>query len=395
MSAAPVYLDYQATTPLDPRVADEMAPYWSTRFGNPHSQGHRYGWDARDAVTAARADVAALIGADDDEIVFTSGATESCNLAIRGVACAAAGGHARRRKIVTVATEHPAVLETVQWLGANDFEAVILPVDGRGLLDPAVLSTALDAETLLVSVMAVNNEIGAVQPLAEIAELCHAAGAFLHTDATQAMGRMHVDVEELGVDLLSMSGHKVYGPNGIGALFVRSRHDLRLEPVTTGGAQERGLRPGTVPTPLAVGFGAACRIAVQQLRSDVARVTDLTARLLTCLRRACPRIRLFGPVRGRIPGSLNVGFPGMSAEEVIARVSDRIAISTGSACSSATAAPSRVLLALGLDPEVAATGIRISLGRFTTEDDVREACEALTSLPVDATARRWALEVTA
>lgn len=375
MSAAPVYLDYQATTPLDPRVADEMAPFWGTKFGNPHSQGHRYGWDARDAVTAARADVAALIGADDDEIVFTSGATESCNLAIRGVARAAAGD--RRRKIITVATEHPAVLETVQWLGAHDdFEAVILPVDGRGLLDPTVLRTALDAETLLVSVMAANNEIGAVQPLAEIADLCHAAGAVLHTDATQAIGRMRVDVDELGVDLLSMSGHKVYGPNGIGALFVRSRHDLRLEPVTTGGAQERGLRPGTVPTPLVVGFGAACRIAAQQLRSDVARVSDLTTRLLTCLRRACPGVQLFGPVRERIPGSLNVGFPGVSAEEVIAGVSDRIAISTGSACSSATAAPSRVLLALGLDPEAAATGIRISLGRFTTEDDVRKACEA-------------------
>ena len=393
MSAAPVYLDYQATTPLDPRVADEMAPYWSTKFGNPHSHRHRYGWDARDAVTAARADVAALIGADDDEVVFTSGATESCNLAIRGVARAAAGGRDRRKKIITVATEHPAVLETVQWLGSRGFEAVILPVDGRGLLDPSVLRTALDAETLLVSVMAANNEIGAVQPLAEIADLCHTVGAVLHTDATQAIGRMRVDVDELGVDLLSMSGHKVYGPNGVGALFVRSRHDLRLEPVTTGGAQERGLRPGTVPTPLVVGFGAACRIAAQQLRSDVARVSDLTARLLTCLRRACPGVQLFGPVRERIPGSLNVGFPGVSAEEVIAGVSDRIAISTGSACSSATAAPSRVLLALGLDPEVAAAGFRISLGRFTTEDDVREACEALTA--VGATARHWALEVTA
>ena len=382
MLPAPIYLDYQATTPLDPRVADAMAPYWNAKFGNPHSDGHRFGWDARAAVTAARAEVASFIGADDDEILFTSGATESCNLAIRGVAHAAADGHDRRRKIVTVATEHPAVLETVQWLGARGFETVILPVDGQGLLDLGILETALDARTLLVSVMAVNNEIGAVQPLAEIAELCRKAGAFLHTDATQAVGRMQVDVEELGVDLLSMSGHKVYGPKGIGALFVRTRPDLRLEPLTTGGAQERGLRPGTVPTALAVGLGAACRIAAQDWRSDAARMRHLTERLLTCLRAACPRLRVFGQVRERIPGSLNVGFPGLSADEVIASVSDRIAISTGSACSSATAEPSKVLLALGLDPEIAATGVRISLGRFTTEADVREACEVLTALPV-------------
>lgn len=322
-------------------------------------------------------------------IVFTSGATESCNLALRGVACAATGGHDGRRKIITVATEHPAVLETVQWLGEQGFEIVILPVDGQGLLDLTVLEAALDAGTLLVSVMAVDNGIGAAQPLAEVADLCRKAGAFLHTDATQAAGRMPVDVEALGVDLLSTSGHKVYGPNGIGALFVRTRHDLKLEPLTTGGGQERGLRPGTVPTPLAVGFGAACRIAAQDWRSDAARIHDLTTRLLTGLRAACPRLRLFGPVRERIPGNLNVGFPGLSAEEVIAAVSDRIAISTGAACSSATSAPSKVLLALGLDPEVAATGVRISLGRFTTADDIREACEVL------ATLHSGTLEVTA
>lgn len=381
MHSAPVYLDYQATTPLDPRVADAMAPYWNTKFGNPHSDGHRFGWDARAAVTAARAEVAATIGADDDEIVFTSGATESCNLAIRGVAHAAADGDVGRTKIITVTTEHPAVLETAQWLGAHGFETVILPVDGQGLLDLATLDAVLDARTLLVSVMAVNNEIGAVQPLAEIADLCRDAGAFLHTDATQALGRMQVDIEQLGVDLLSMSGHKVYGPNGIGALFVRNRPELILEPLTTGGAQERGLRPGTVPAPLAAGFGAACRIAAQEWRSDATRMRHLTEQLLTCLRTAFPGLRLFGPCRERIPGSLNVAFPGLSAEEVIACVSDRIAISTGSACSSATAEPSKVLLALGLDPEAAVSGVRISLGRFTTEDDVREACRVLTALP--------------
>lgn len=382
MLAAPVYLDYQATTPLDPRVADAMAPYWSTKFGNPHSDGHRFGWDARAAVTAARAEVAASIGADDEEIIFTSGATESCNLAIRGVAQAASGGDDQRTRIITVATEHPAVLQTVQWLGVHGFEAVVLPVDGQGLLDFAALDAVLDARTLLVSVMAVNNEIGAVQPLAEIAERCRRAGAFLHTDATQAVGRMQVDVEQLGVDLLSMSGHKVYGPNGIGALFVRARHDLRLEPLTTGGAQERGVRPGTVPVPLAVGLGAACRIAAREWRSDAPRIGALGERLLTCLRSACPALRLFGPRRERVAGSLNVGFPGLSAEEVIACVADRIAVSTGSACSSATAEPSKVLLALGLAPDVAASGVRISLGRFTTDDDVREACRVLSGLPI-------------
>ena len=381
MLTAPVYLDYQATTPLDPRVADAMAPYWSTNFGNPHSDGHRFGWDARAAVTTARAEVAASIGADDEEIIFTSGATESCNLAIRGVAQAASRGDNQRKRVITVATEHPAVLQTVQWLGMHGFEAVILPVDGQGLLDLAALDTVLDARTLLVSVMAVNNEIGAVQPLAEIAERCRRAGALLHTDATQAVGRMQVDVEQLGVDFLSMSGHKVYGPNGIGALFVRARRDLRLEPLTTGGAQERGLRPGTVPVPLAVGLGAACRIAAQEWRSDAARIGELSERLLTCLRAACPGLHLFGPRRERVAGSLNVGFPGLSAEEVMAYVADRIAISTGSACSSATAEPSKVLLALGLDPDVAATGVRISLGRFTTADDVREACRVLSALP--------------
>ncbi len=381
MLTAPVYLDYQATTPLDPRVADAMAPYWSMKFGNPHSDGHRFGWDARAAVTAARAEVAVSIGADDEEIIFTSGATESCNLAIRGVAQAASGGDNQRKRIITVATEHPAVLQTVQCLGVHGFEAVILPVDGQGLLDLAALDTVLDARTLLVSVMAVNNEIGAVQPLAEISERCRRAGAFLHTDATQAVGRMQVDVEQLGVDLLSMSGHKVYGPKGIGALFVRARHDLRVEPLTTGGAQERGLRPGTVPAPLAVGLGAACRIAAQEWRSDTSRIGALSERLLTCLRAACPALRLFGPRRERGAGSLNVGFPGLSSEEVIACVADRIAISTGSACSSATAEPSKVLLALGLDPDVAATGVRISLGRFTTDDDVREACRVLSALP--------------
>ena len=381
MLTAPVYLDYQATTPLDPRVAEAMSPYWDMMFGNPHSDGHRFGWDARAAVTAARAEVAASIGADDEEMIFTSGATESCNLAIRGVAHAAAHGNSRRTKIITVATEHPAVLETVLWLDAHGFETVILPVDPQGLLDLGALDATLDARTLLVSVMAVNNEIGAVQPLAEIADLCRAAGAFLHTDATQAVGRMQVDVDQLGVDLLSISAHKVYGPNGIGALFVRARPELVLEPLTTGGAQERGLRPGTVPAPLAVGFGAACRIAAQEWRSDAARMRDLTERLLACLRTSFPELRIFGPSRERIPGSLNVGFPGVSAEEVLGCVSDRIAISTGSACSSATTEPSKVLLALGLDAEVAASGVRISLGRFTTDEDVREACRVLTSLP--------------
>ena len=380
MTSRPVYLDNQATTPMDPSVREAMWPWLCEQFGNPHSSDHGFGWEASRAVGEARARVAQLVNADDDEIVFTSGATEACNLALRGVA--GREGNGRKNRIVTVATEHPAVLETVQDLGRSGFDAVVLPVGANGLVDLVELESATDERTLLVSVMAVNNEIGVVQPLTEIAKRCRKIGALFHTDATQAAGRMKIDVEEWDVDLLSISGHKVYGPKGVGALFVRSGVDLR--PVITGGGQERGLRGGTVPVPLAVGLGEACRVASEKRADDCGRMRRLAGRLYEALLEVRPDTRLFGDAQNRVAGNLNIGFPGVLAEEVIAAVSDRLAVSSGSACSSATLEPSRVLVALGLDEETAATGLRISLGRFTTDEDIDEAVSVLTKSKIIA-----------
>ena len=378
MTSQPVYLDNQATTPLDPGVRDAMWPYLTEQFGNPHSSDHRFGWDASAAVRDARAQVAELINADDDEIVFTSGATESCNFALRGVANRV--GNGRRERIVTLATEHPAVLETVHDLGRTGHDILVLAVESDGLLDLEKLDRVLDERTLIVSVMAVNNEIGVLQPLAGIAERCHAAGALFHTDATQATGRIPIDVDAWGVDLLSLSSHKVYGPKGVGALYVRS--GVQLKPIITGGSQESGRRGGTLPTALIVGFGTACELASQRLEEDRARIEALTERLYTCLREAHPGLRLFGHAKRRVAGNLNIGFPGVPAEEVIRSTSKHIALSSGSACSSATSEPSKVLLALGLDDDTAATGLRISLGRFTTDEDVETAIATLSDLKV-------------
>ena len=266
----PIYLDYQATTPTDPRVVDAMRPYWTQDFGNSHSEGHPFGWKSKRAVEIARAQVANFINADDDEIVFVSGATESCNLALRGTALSEKGKE--RRKIITLATEHPAVLETANFLSNIGYDTKILPVLPDGILDLDVLASELDEETLLVSVMLANNEIGVIQPLEKISAMCHDAGAFVHSDATQAAGRIAIDVENLGIDLLSISGHKIYGPNGIGVLYIRSRPDLKIEPMMTGGHQERGLRPGTIPVPLVVGMGEACRIASHDLPKEAERL---------------------------------------------------------------------------------------------------------------------------
>ena len=380
MTDAPVYLDYQATTPIDPRVREAMMPFLGDLFGNPHSSDHRFGWEASRAIKHARASVAALINADDDEIVFTSGATESCNLALRGIAVQSRDR--RRNRIVTLATEHPAVLETVLDLGRSGFDVIVLPVDADGLLDLDRLDKVLDEQTLIVSVMAANNEIGVLQPIAEVTARCHDAGALVHTDATQAAGRIPIDVDDWNVDLLSFSSHKVYGPKGAGALFLRS--GVKLKPIITGGSQERGLRGGTLPPALIAGFGAACEVAIEQQEEDQTQMEALTRRLHAALLDAHPTLRLFGHPEKRLPGSLNIGFPGLPAEEVIRNVSDHVAVSSGSACASATSEPSRVLLALGLEPEVAATGVRISLGRFTTTQDIDCAVAALSKLAPSA-----------
>lgn len=376
MTDKTVYLDYQATTPLDPAVREAMQPYWGECFGNPHSVNHTYGAEAARAIRHARAQVAGLLNADDEEVVFTSGATESCNLALRGVACRIANGP--RNRIVTVATEHPAVLETAQDLGRTGTDTVVLPVEANGILDLARLDAVLDERTLLVSVMAANNEIGVLQPMPEIAARCRAFGTLLHTDATQAAGRLPIDVEDWNVDLLSLSAHKMYGPKGAGALFVRS--GVAIQPMITGGGQQEGKRSGTIATPLVVGFGQACDLAKENQVAERQRIDYLTARLYGQLRSACPAMRLFGDANRRLPGSLSIGFPGVPADHVVRNLRDRIAISTGSACASTTAGPSRVLLALGLDAEIADTALRVSLGRFTTEEDVAIAAEALSSV---------------
>ena len=379
------YLDNQATTPVDPRVRHAMFPFFDSCFGNPHSRDHVYGWNATDAVTVARAQVAQFIGADDHEILFTSGATESCNLALRGIARASDG---KRNKLITVATEHPAVLETALDLRRLGFEVVVLPVSSEGLLDPSDLERTLDNRTLLVSIMAANNEIGVLQDLTDIAHLCHAKGVLFHTDATQAAGRIRIDVGTWDVDLLSLSAHKFYGPKGVGALFVRS--GVSLEPMLTGGGQERGLRPGTVSPALTVGFGEACRIAGEEWRDDTRRMSELTVRLRQGLHALCPNIRIFGHLQQRLPGSLMVGFPGIPASEVISIVSDRIAVSTGSACASGTAEASKVLIALGVAPDIAMTGVRVSLGRFTKECDIETALAALSDIaPIAARNRPY------
>lgn len=371
----PVYLDYQATTPLDPRVAGAMEHYWTSEFGNPHSEGHQFGWNARQAVEFARSQVADFIGADDEEITFVSGATESCNLAIRGLASC---GHSYGRdQIVTLATEHPAVLETVRSMGSQGFKVDVLPVQSDGLVEPKDLRATVNSRTLLVSAMLVNNEIGVIQPINELSIICREVGAFLHTDATQAAGRIKIDVDELGVDLLSLSGHKIYGPNGIGALYVRNRPKLSLQPLMTGGSQERGLRPGTVPVPLVVGLGEACTIAANQLERDSECLRMLGSKLLAALQDGFPDLQIFGNTENRVPGNLSIGVPGVLAENLVEAVSKDLAISTGAACATGSPEPSHVLTALGIEPEAASTAVRISLGRFTTDEEINMASKSL------------------
>ena len=350
-----------------------MAPYWADVFGNPHSSAHGFGWDAREAVEAARRQVADLIGADDGEIFFVSGATESCNLAIRGVAA----GAQERRQVITARTEHPAVLETVNWLACHGFTVDVLPVANDGLVELAALRELVGERTLLVSVMLVNNEIGVIQPVSEIVAISHEAGALVHTDATQAVGRMSVDVEEIGVDLLSLSAHKFYGPNGIGVLYVREGIRGRVRPLLAGGSQEGGLRPGTLATPLVVGIGAASVLAQTEWEEDAKRLQARTTQLHAAIRSECPDMQVFGSQLQRVPGNLSVGFPGILGEQLANALSQQVAVSTGSACSTGSPAPSHVLRALGHSPEVAATAVRISLGRFTTKQEVAVAADAM------------------
>jgi cysteine desulfurase len=369
----PIYLDYQATTPLDPRVLEAMMPYFTHQFGNPHSRSHSYGWEAEEGVEKARGQVAKLIGADEKEVIFTSGATESNNLAIRGVA---EFYKDRRNHIVTTVTEHKCVLDTCRHLEQQGFEVTYLPVQKNGLIDLEALRAAVTDKTVVVSVMAVNNEIGVIQPLAEIGKICREKKAFFHTDAAQAVGKIPLDVEAMNIDLMSISGHKIYGPKGIGALYVRRKPRVRLVPLIVGGGQERGFRSGTLPTPLCVGLGEAAEIAMKEMDGEAKRLAKLQARLLKGLQDRLPEIFVNGDLEHRIPGNLNISFAYVEGESLMMGIKN-LAVSSGSACTSASLEPSYVLRALGVEEELAHTSLRIGLGRFTTEHEVDTAVEEL------------------
>ncbi|GGF32078.1 cysteine desulfurase IscS [Aliidongia dinghuensis] len=370
-----IYLDYQSTTPTDPRVVEAMMPYLVQRFGNPHSGTHAFGHEAADAVERAREQVAALIGAEAREIVFTSGATESNNLAIKG---AARFLKDRRPKLVTVATEHKCVLESARSLAAEGVEVTVLPVERDGRLDLDRLSAAVDDRTALVSVMAVNNEIGTIQDLAAIGRITRAAGALLHTDAAQAFGKVPLDVQAEAIDLMSISGHKVYAPKGIGALYVRRRPRVRLEPLFSGGGQERGLRSGTLAPAQVVALGASAEIAGREMAVESQRLAGLATRFLARLDGVPGGFVIHGDRVHRIPGNLNIGFPGIAALELMAAVPE-LALSVGSACTSAEVEPSYVLSALGLDAATAGSALRIGFGRFTSAAEIDRAADRLAS----------------
>lgn len=362
----PIYLDYQATTPMDPRVLAKMMPWFTEKFGNPHSRSHAYGWEAEAATDLAREQVAALIGASEKEIIFTSGATEANNIAIKGVARFYKD---KKNHIITPVTEHKCVLDSCRHLEQEGFEVTYLPVQKNGLIDLEVLKAAIRPTTLLISVMGVNNEIGVIQPLAEIGKLAREAGAFFHVDAAQAFGKIPLDVEAMNIDLMSISGHKIYGPKGIGALYVRRRPRVRLEPLFSGGGQERGFRSGTLPTPLVVGLGEAAVIAHAEMAKDEAHARKLYNKFMTELLDGIPDVHINGDREKRWPGNVNLSFAYVEGESMIMAIKD-LAVSSGSACTSASLEPSYVLRSLGVSEELAHTSIRFGVGRFTTDEEV-------------------------
>ncbi len=370
----PIYLDYAATTPVDPRVVHRMVPYLYEQFGNPASRSHAYGWAAEEAVEIAREQVAALIGADPREIVWTSGATESNNLAIKG---AAHFHRARGKHLVTVRTEHKAVLDTMRELEREGFEVTYLDVAPDGLLDLDVLRASIRPDTVLVSVMFVNNEIGVIQDIPAIGALCRERGVLFHVDAAQATGKVAIDMHHLPVDLMSLSAHKTYGPKGIGALYVRRKPRVRIEAQMHGGGHERGMRSGTLPTHQIVGMGEACRLARETMGAETERIAGLRERLLAGLS-AIPSIRVNGHLERRVAHNLNVSFEYVEGESLLMGMKD-IAVSSGSACTSASLEPSYVLRALGLSDEVAHSSVRFSIGRFTTAAEIDAAIERVKS----------------
>lgn len=367
----PLYLDAQATTSLDPRVLDAMLPYFVTQYGNPHSRTHAYGWESEAAVEHARKQVAMVIGADPREVIFTSGATESNNIAVKGCA---RFYKSKKNHIITTQTEHKCVLDSCRALEMEGFRVTYLPVQKNGLIDLKVLENSMTEDTVLVSVMTVNNEIGVEQPVAEIGELCRSRKIFFHTDAAQAVGKIPINVNDMKIDLMSISGHKLYGPKGIGALYVRRRPRVRIEAPQSGGGQERGMRSGTVPTPLVVGLGSACEVAMQEMEYDHSRIKNLSDRLVNKIQAALPMVIRNGDPEKSYPGCVNLSFAFVEGESLLMALKD-IALSSGSACTSASLEPSYVLRAVGADEDLAHSSIRFGIGRFTTEAEIDYTAE--------------------
>jgi cysteine desulfurase len=363
-----LYLDMQATTPLDPRVLDKMLPFYLEKFGNSHSRTHMFGWEGEEAVENSRESVASLINADGKDIIFTSGATESNNIAIKGVPLFRKD---KQSHIITTQTEHKCILDSCRWLTSNfnNVKVTYLPVKSDGLVDLKLLEESITENTCLVSVMAVNNEIGVIQPLKQIGELCRKRGVYFHTDAAQAFGKIPIDVKDMKIDILSFSGHKIYGPKGIGGLYIGRKPRVRLNSVISGGGQERGFRSGTLPVPLIVGMGEASRVAKQEMSCDTKHVTKLSNKLYNNITSSLPLVHLNGSKEFRYPGNLNLSFEAVEGESLMMALKE-VALSSGSACTSGSLEPSYVLRALGSREDLAHTSLRFGFGRFTTEEEI-------------------------
>ena len=368
-----IYFDYQATTPVDPRVLKKMLPFFGEVYGNPHSRNHSYGWEAEQAVEMARENVAEIISANPKEIIFTSGATESNNLAIKGVAEFYGD---KKKHIITCVTEHKCVLESCRHLSEKGFDITYLPVNSDGLIDLKKLEDSMNENTLLVSIMGVHNEIGVIQPLKKIGEICRKKDVFFHTDCAQAVGKIPLDVNMMNIDLMSISGHKIYGPKGVGALYIRRKPRVRISAMMSGGGQERGMRSGTLSPALCVGLGEACRIYINEIKDENLRLNKLKNMMLDGIRSACAEIYINGSETQRVPGNLNISFAYVEGESLMMGIKD-LAVSSGSACNKASLEPSYVLKALGVEEELAHTSLRIGLGRFTTEKDINTAVEKI------------------
>lgn len=375
MNTAGIYLDYQATTPLDPRVLEVMMPYLTTKFGNPHSTNHSYGWEVAAGVEVARAEVGHLIGAAEQEIIFTSGATEANNMAIKGIAYAQ---YPAKNHIITAATEHTCVLESCRALQQAGFQVTYLPVNDLGLIDLQQLRDSITDKTSLVTVMAVNNEIGVIQDLTRIGQICREKDVIFHSDVAQAAGKIPLDRLEMNVALMSISGHKMYGPKGVGALFLSEHCPVRPLALLSGGGQERGLRSGTLSPALCAGLGAACRLAENDMPRDMTHITDLARRLQNHILKTIPKVHINGSVEQRYSGNLNLTFNGIKGDQLIKEIRG-IALSSGSACATEKAAPSHVLTALGLPKKQIESSIRIGIGRMTTQDEIDQAAYRICS----------------